>query len=88
MIQPDISWAGGFTECLRIAREAQHLTSQRGCIKREHRGAYILQRACLCHVWQRPSVPPATVLKTNSIAAYALNLATGFSASTMPPVSV
>ena len=22
MIQPDISWAGGFTECLRIAREA------------------------------------------------------------------
>ena len=25
MIQPDISWAGGFTECLRIAREAAEL---------------------------------------------------------------
>ena len=27
MIQPDVSWAGGFTECLRIAREAadQHI---------------------------------------------------------------
>ena len=26
MIQPDISWAGGFTECLRIAREAAELS--------------------------------------------------------------
>ena len=25
MIQPDVSWAGGFTECLRIAREAAEL---------------------------------------------------------------
>ena len=25
MIQPDVSWAGGFTECLRIAREAAAL---------------------------------------------------------------
>ena len=25
MIQPDISWAGGFTECLRIAREAAEM---------------------------------------------------------------
>ena len=29
MIQPDVSWAGGFTECLRIAREAadQHIST-------------------------------------------------------------
>jgi L-rhamnonate dehydratase len=25
MIQPDVSWAGGFTECLRIAQEAAEL---------------------------------------------------------------
>ena len=25
MIQPDVSWAGGFTECLRIAKEAANL---------------------------------------------------------------